>query len=270
MAGYFRTLLSRPLKGPQSLRPPRQLFAPPSAVDVHSPEVEMDEPSIPEVAARPRTRSRDSQRSAATPGEKTLEAPDRDMDAMPRSMRIAGDGAETASPGIAVKLLEPTEGPARPRATDVPVPAVQERAVPEIEPGGHRPAAVQHVESPPLGVRFAADERRSNPEFEVAAAPALPAMTASAPGGERSAQIASVDRPPPRPAPASQRFSRNDHVAETGRPQTAGNEESVSVEIGRVDVIIGEPAVPRPGPRPPLEPLSKGLAWAEGPPGRLG
>src|SRR5262249_15415791 len=147
--------------------------------------------------------------------------------------------------------------------------ADQERVVPESEPGGHRTVAVQHVESPPPGIRFAADNGRSNPELDVAAAPAVRSMTDSARDGGHTAQLASVERPIQRPHQASQPFSRSDRAAETGQPPAAPNDESVSVEIGRVDVIIGQPEVPRPSPRPALEPLSKGLGWAEGPPGRL-
>jgi hypothetical protein len=71
----------------------------------------------------------------------------------------------------------------------------------------------------------------------------------------------------PSPGQASQ--PHRPAVPQARVPRQDTFEEPVSVEIGRVDVIISEPEARQAEPRPSLQPLSRGLGWADGPPTSL-
>jgi hypothetical protein len=261
VAGYFQSLLNRPLTGPHVLRPPRQLFG-----GRPSQELERDEsPDDDGVAA-------DTRRASPGPAARVRSGNG-------NSPIFLGDPVAQAPPISIVADRSGGVGDAIDRnasaTTDFgPLTLRSELADPRPSPvhnGQRRSDLPDHAE-PDRG-RPLSEAAAATPDGESNRAPARVAASRLSPRRERNdvfqgpADTPDVEGEEPLRRQPSLPNRRGVRQARPSRQESF--EEPVSVEIGRVDVIISQPEVRQPGLRPPLHPLSRGLGWAAGPPASL-
>ena len=264
MAGYFRALLSRPLAGPHLLRPARRLFAPVSALDGPGRDIELQEPAGSDWS--PRSTTSLTQGRAITPEDEPAPVGSGDMaDAITLAMKAVRQEPATVS-------LTAFREPRFMVRTDAPAPgattAGAEVATPTRLLDVHG-SAVDLPTNRPTGIGFAGGDNPLQPDSIPASTQTADHLADSSPKRHRMLEPPPAARPLRTRRPPQSRRNQSAPASES-KPQGANYaEEPVSVEIGRVDVIVGQPDSSRTTSRTPLEPLSRGLSWAEGPPGRL-
>lgn len=254
MAGYFKSLLDRPLTGPQVLRPPRQLFAPRTTHEVEGDEAQDEDFGSTDVTMPSSGRAAlvwsDDANSASFDGDTVRGSPP--VSVLPD----LSDGVGGAVDPNALRNARP--GPL------VPLPG---RSAPQSSPGrnGH-PRVDRHVVAEPTVGPNEPVEPVATPDRDSSHTPepAVRSTPLRARNDVLRGRIESSDFAESRPSPGHASDAPHDRS-----PRQEAVEQPVSVEIGRVDVIVGQPEAPQPGLRPPLAPLSRGLGWAAGPPASL-
>jgi len=263
VAGYFQSLLNRPLTGPQVLRPPRRLFAP-------RPSQELERDEAPDEGGEPANSTHPSPGRAARVwsgnGSPAIFVGDSAGEPLPISM------VPDHSDGVG----EAIDRDASANADSGPWASTSEPAASQSSPVriGHRrvdrPDQPDPVRRRTLTAGRVTTPRFTTPEDETHRAPSPVAARRSSPPRERNdvfrgpAELPDAEGTQPSLDQASQ--SDRPEVRQGRAPRKKSFEEPVSVEIGRVDVIISPPEARQAGPRPPLHPLSRGLGWAAGPP----
>jgi len=257
--GYFQSLLSRPLTGPHVLRPPHQLFDP-------RPDLE------PDRAEPPDQHPMDSDAMPTSPGRAFAT---RSSEEVSSDRPLAGEapaitivperssGADKAiDPGVSID----TEPGSQVRHS-TPVSAMQQAV-------GNRHQRIEKLaHGEPHRLRLPTGERVTPLDVEVRPAPA--AIAAAPPGAPQQPNHVLSD--PTRAGNAKGAQASRGQASQPRQasvplarvPRNEPPEDPVTVEIGRVDVIIDQPQARKQEPRQPLSPLSRGLGWAAGPPTSL-
>jgi hypothetical protein len=259
VAGYFKSLLDRPLTGPQVLRPPRQLFAPRTTHEVEGDEAQ-DEDSGSADATMP------------SPGRAAPVWSDDGNSARFDGDTVGGSRPVSVLPDLSDGVGGAVDPNAQRNARPSPLVPLPGRSAPQSSPGrnGH-PRVDRHVVAEPTVGPNEPVEHVATPDRDSshAPAPADRSIPLRARNDVLRGRIESSDFEESRPSPGHASQPHLSDAPHARRPRQEAVEEPVSVEIGRVDVIVGQPEAPQPGLRPPLAPLSRGLGWAAGPPASL-